>query len=311
MLGKTAGGLYWMFRYLERGENTARLVDAGLHIALTHAQSEDDQWDSLLETTEARRQFEASGRIADRQNVLEFLLSDRSNPSSVLSCFHAARTNARLVRTAITREVWESVNETWLTLNEALSRPIIVSELPDLLALIRRQNSLVRGALHGTMLRNDTYDFCRLGSAVERADNTSRILDVKYYVLLPTAIPVGSPFDNVQWESVLRSVSGQRAYRWLHGTDVSASGIADFLIFDTRMPRSLMFSLRETTDLLASLETAYAMTVESHAMAKRQMDVLDGQSVKQVIETGLHEFLQSFRQDNASRAVQIEQDFRF
>jgi len=311
VLGKTAGGLYWMFRYLERGENTARLIDAGFHIALTHGQSGNDQWESILETAGVKKAFDDTGRTADRRNTLEYLLSDRSNPSSVLSCFHAARTNGRLVRTAITREVWEAVNESWLTLSEALARPIDISELPELLALTRRQNALVRGALHGTMLRNDAYDFSRLGTFVERADNTSRILDVKYYVLLPSAIQVGSSLDNVQWEMVLRSVSGQRAYRWLNGADISASGITDFLIFDKRMPRSLLFATTEVASILALLKKAYDMPVESHNMVVKQVEALEANTINDIIDNGLHEFLQGFRSENANRASQIERDFRF
>ncbi|MGI9356672.1 MAG: alpha-E domain-containing protein [Rhizobiaceae bacterium] len=311
MLGKTAGGLYWMFRYLERGENAARLVDAGFHIALTHGQSGNDQWESVLETAGVKESFAETGQVAERRSVLEYLLCDRSNPSSVLSCFHAARTNARLVRTAITREVWEAVNESWITLQDALARPIDVSELPGLLALIRRQNALVRGALHGTMLRNDAFDFCRLGTFTERADNTARILDVKYYVLLPSAIQVGSSLDNVQWEMVLRSVSGQRAYRWLNGAEISASGITDFLIFDKRMPRSLLFCTTQVVSILAFLQTAYDMPVACHDMGIKQLEALDARTIDNIFEMGLHEFLQEFRSENANRASQIERDFRF
>ena len=150
-----------------------------------------------------------------------------------------------------------------------------------------------------------------IGTFLERADNTARILDVKYYVLLPSAIQVGSSLDNVQWETILRSVSGQRAYSWLNGTDISASGITDFLIFDKRMPRSLLFSTAEVASILALLKKAYDMPVKSHDMAVKQVQALDTNKIDGIFEMGLHEFLLDFRSENANRASQIEQDFRF
>ena len=161
MLGKTAGGLFWMFRFLERSENTSRLVEAGFHIALTRSDAAEDEWASVLAAAGARESFLARHERFEQARVIDFLLRDRSNPSSVLSVVEAARNNARLVRTALTREVWEATNECWMTLKDALARPVRERELPEVLGIIRRQSALVRGALHGTMLRNDIYDFAR------------------------------------------------------------------------------------------------------------------------------------------------------
>ena len=190
-LGKTAGGLYWMFRYLERSENTTRLLDAGFRMSLTRSASAQNQWRSILETTSATEAFLERHTEAELIKVVDFLLRDRSNPSSILSVMEAARENARMSRTALTREVWEAINEAWIQMKSLLLRPISEREVPKVLSAIRQQSSLVRGALHGTMLRNDVYNFSRIGTFIERADSTARTLDVKYYLLLPSSSLVG------------------------------------------------------------------------------------------------------------------------
>lgn len=164
MLGKTAGGLFWMFRYLERSENTARLVEAGFRMGLTRPDGADDEWGSVLQTAAAAAPYAERHGEVEAAKVIDFLLRDSSNPSSVLSAIANARQNARLVRTAITREVWEAVNDTYMILKQTLARQVPMRELPEVLGMIRQQSALVRGALHGTMLRNDGFDFARLGT---------------------------------------------------------------------------------------------------------------------------------------------------
>ncbi|MCU4653814.1 alpha-E domain-containing protein [Roseibacterium sp. SDUM158016] len=311
MLGKTAGGLFWMFRYLERSENTARLVEAGFRIALTRPDGADDEWASVLQTAAVAGAYQARHGEVEAARAIDFLLRDTTNSSSVLSAIASARQNARLVRTALTREVWEAVNDTYMILKETLARPVRPRDLPEVLATIRQQSALVRGALHGTMLRNDIFDFCRLGTFLERADNTARILDVKYYVLLPSISQIGSSLDNVQWETILRSVAGQRAYRWITQGESSPMGIADFLIFDGRMPRSLRFSVSKIATNLAYLETGYGTRLPS----RDQIDVLkarlDTMTIERVFEDGLHEFIIDFLADIARLGQQIEKDYRF
>ena len=311
MLGKTAGGLFWMFRHLERSENTARLLEAGFRMALTRSAATEDEWASVVSAAGCKQNY--SEHYADYKavNVIDFLLRDSSNPSSVISVVKAARDNARLVRTALTREVWEATNECWITLKDLLSRPIGESELPNVLGTIRQQSGLVRGALHGTMLRNDIYDFARLGTFLERADNTARILDVKYYVLLPSASFIGSSLDNVQWESILRSVSAQRAYRWLNQGDSNPVWIADFLILDRRLPRSLAFCYAKIIGNLNYLADDYAMRHPSHDLAGATFQQLKDRPIESIFETGLHEFLVEFIRRNTELGIQIEQDYRF
>lgn len=311
MLGKTAGGLFWMFRNLERSENTARLLEAGFRMALTRSASAADEWESVVTTAGVKQAFSTRHGQYDAASVIDFLLRDRDNPSSVASVIDSARNNARLVRTALTREVWEATNECWITLQDLLSKPVRERELPDVLGTVRQQSGLVRGALHGTMLRNDIYDFARLGTFVERADNTARILGVKYYVLLPAATFVGSSLDNVQWESILRSVSAQRAYRWLNQGEINPVWIADFLIRDKRMPRSLAFCAEQIVGNLNLLAEDYGVRHPSLDMADAIYARLKEKSIQSIFDSGLHEFIVGFIRDNAALASQIEQDYRF
>jgi uncharacterized alpha-E superfamily protein len=311
MLGKTAGGLFWMFRNLERSENTARLLEAGFRIALTRSAAAEDEWAYVVSTAGAEQEYSDRYGQYDAANVIDFLLRDRSNPSSVVSVIEAARNNARLVRTALTREVWEATNECWMTLRDLLSQPVHERELPEALGTIRQQSALVRGALHGTMLRNDIYDFARLGTFLERADNTARILGVKYYVLLPSASFVGSSLDNVQWESILRSVSAQRAYRWLNQGDINPTWIAEFLIRDRRLPRSLAFCYAKIVANLNYLADDYGLNHPCHEQANAIFQRLKDSPIESIFESGLHEFIVDFISGNTALGSQIEQDYRF
>lgn len=300
-----------MFRYLERSENIARLVDAGLRMALTGPSNARDEWSSVIDTAAVREEYLKQHQDFGSKGVVDYLLRDRSNPSSVMSSITTARNNARLVRTALTREVWEATNECWIVLGELLSKPIAERELPDVLSTIRRQNAQVRGALHGTMLRNDIFNFCRLGTFLERADNTARILDVKYYVLLPSASQVGSSLDNVQWDTILRSVSGQRAYRMMHGPDVDTRNIVHFLVFDPRMPRSLTFCFNKIADNLRHLTIGDDLPRPCLDLIDHQVAWLNGYTVEKVFDRGLHEFLEEYKQRSNSLGLQIEKDYRF
>ena len=248
LLGRTANGLYWMNRYIERAENMARLLDAGLRMALTRSENADEEWTSVVVSAGAEEAFRVRHSEFTVTTVSDFLLRDTGNPSSVMSSIETARSNARMVRTALTRETWESINEAWMALKRMLGGPIDPRDLPKVLDAIKRETALIRGTFFGTMLRNEIFDFSQLGTFVERADNTARILDVKYYVLLPSISWVGSSLDNYQWESILRSVAAHRSYRWVYEADYRPTNIADYLILNARMPRSLAFCYRNIAD---------------------------------------------------------------
>ncbi|MDZ7629133.1 MAG: alpha-E domain-containing protein [Parvularculaceae bacterium] len=310
MLGRTAAGLFWMFRYLERAENCARLIDAGFRIALTRGGQSAGEWESIAATAGVVSAYRNVHDAFDGARVIDFLLRDRRNPSSAMASIEAARTNARAVRTALTREVWEATNEAYLILRDILAAPVSERGLPEALSLIRREVAQVRGAFHGTMLRNDIFNFCLVGTYLERADNTARILDVKYYVLLPSPVLVGTAADNVQWDMILRAVSAQRSFRWLN-SEVSAYGIAQFLILDRRMPRSLAYCYAGLVDNLKNIGSDYRFEAPSTALAAASHRRLAEGSMDEIFASGLHEFIGAFILANNDLGARIEADYRF
>ena len=311
MLGKTAGGLYWMARNLERSENTARMIETGQRIALTRAGDTTDEWGSVLRAAAVESGFAEKHGEPARDTVIDWMLRDKDNPSSVMRAVEGARSNARIVRTALTEDVWEAVNACWMTLCDGLARKVSERELPKLLDAIRHHSALVRGAMHGTMLRNDCYDFARIGTFIERADNTARIIDVKYYVLLPSAMAVGSRLDNVQWETILRSVSGEGGYRMSYGHDVRPREIVRFLVHDRRMPRSLTFCCGKIRDNLGYLANDYAMRHPCHDQIEALCQRFAGRDVDAIFDYGLHEYIQETISCLGGLSRQIEVDYRF
>ena len=311
MLGRTANGLYWMNRYIERAENMARLVDAGLRMALTRSHNASEEWTSVVVSAGVEVAFAARHSEYTSATVSDFLIRDVSNPSSAMSSIETARMNARMVRTALTRETWESINEAWMSMKRMLAAPIDERDLPAVLDTIKRETALIRGAFYGTMLRNEIFDFAQVGTYVERADNTARILDVKYYVLLPSISWVGSTLDNYQWESILRSVAAHRSYRWVYDAEYKPTNIADFLILNSRMPRSLTFCYRFIVEHLGFRAADYGERLACHTLAEDILGQLRNSSVKDIFDTGLHEFLDVFIARNNKFGEQIAKDYRF
>ena len=312
MLGRTANGIFWMMRYLERAENTARLLDAGFRLALTKGQNAArSEWRSVLVTIGSDESFARRNSDYTGPAVINFILRERDNPGSVLAMIEGARTNARTVRTAITREVWEATNESWMVLSDVLARPVRAANLGAVLAAIRRHSTLVRGAMDGTMLRNEIFNFARIGTFVERADNTARILDVKYHVLLPSLGLVGSALDNSQWDTVLRSVAGERAYRWLNAGSMDARGIAEFLILDGRFPRSMAFCYEKLRSNMASLARQYGHETPAHELLRDAGSRLHNTSTAQIFDYGLHETIVAMIAEIKAIADAIASDYRF
>ncbi|WP_275784127.1 alpha-E domain-containing protein [Pararhizobium gei] len=311
MLGRTANGLNWMFRYIERAENSARLIDAGMRMSLTRSQATEDDWDGVLQSSGVRDIYDDQYESLTSADAIDFLLRDQSNPSSVMSCIDSSRNNARMVRTALTRETWEATNECWLDLKTMLSRRVKPADLPEVIDAIKRRTGLIRGAFHGTMLRNEIFNFSRIGTFIERADNTARILDVKYYVLLPAVSQVGSSIDNVQWESILRSVSAHRSYGWVYEAEYKPSNIADFLILNGRMPRSLAYCYEKIVSNLGYLAREYGETHAAHATASETLSSLRSHSIKDVMDQGLHEYIENFIGYNNRLGQEISDGYRF
>lgn len=312
MLGRTANGLFWMFRYLERAENTARLLEAGFRLALTRGQgAATGEWRSVLVTLGQDQSFVARYAEFSEAQVINWVLRDADNPGSVINMLDHARSNARSVRTALTREVWEATNEAWMALRQMLGRPVRANNLGEILATIRRHATLVRGAMEGTMLRNENFNFARIGTFIERSDSTARILDVKYYVLLPSVGWVGSSLDNVQWETVLRSVSGERAYRWLNAGQIDPRGIANFLVLDGRFPRSLRSCYQKVESNMEGLARQYGCRSAAHEVVARTAGKLESATIETILEHGLHEFILDFLAENRAVADAIAREYRF
>jgi uncharacterized alpha-E superfamily protein len=312
MLGRVANGIFWMYRYLERAENTARLLAAGHRMTLTRGQdAASEEWRSVLTTLGLLASYDETHEAYDGAHVCDFVLRGRNNPESVLVMFERARTNARYCRSAITAEVWEALNEGWMTLRDLLARPVRDTNLNLVLAAIRRESTIARGATHGSMLRNETYSFARSGTFLERADNTARILDVKYYLLLPSLSYVGTALDTGQWDNILRSISGERAYRWLNAGRMDARSIAEFLILDDRFPRSLAFCYAAMRENLAALDRLHGQQRRSHECLRQSDLSLHGRTIETIFDQGLHEFLTGFIVQNNQIAAAIAEDYRF
>ena len=312
MLGRTANGLFWMFRYLERAENTARLLDAGLRMALTRDfVTAEEEWRSVIATSGQRAAYEAKHSSYTGMQAWNFMLREKDNAASIICMFKLVRQNARLARNAISGELWEAINENWLIIEEQLAKPVGENKVMETVKTIRRAGTMARGALTGSMLREEGYHFSLTGMFIERADAIARILDIKYYLLLPSLSYVGSSLDTGQWDTVLRSVSGDRAYRWLNAGHIDARNICEFLILDDRFPRSLAFCHSQLRENLAALARLHGAEGESNELMRDADTRLSDLSIDDIFEQGLHEFLIDFTRTNAAIGNAIAADYRF
>ncbi|MDG5750663.1 alpha-E domain-containing protein [Qipengyuania sp. XHP0211] len=312
MLGRTANGLFWMFRYLERAENTARLLDAGLRMALTRdLVTAEEEWRSVMATAGQKQGYESKHGTYTGMQAWNYMLRDKGNPASILSMFGQVRQNARLARNAISGELWEAINENWLVMEKQLGKPVGENRVLDTVATIRRAGTLAHGAMEGSMLRDEGYHFAQAGTFIERADSIARILDIKYYLLLPSLSYVGSSLDTGQWDQVLRSVSGDRAYRWLNAGQIDAKGICEFLILDDAFPRSLAFCHSELRANLAALARLHGREGQSNELMREADTRITDLTIDEVFDQGLHEFLLEFMSSNAAIGQAIAQDYRF
>jgi len=314
MLGRTASSLFWMSRYIERAENMARLLEVGYRISLMPRAVEGhrDEWLSTLTSAACQASYFGKHKDITTKNIIHHLLFDDDNPSSVRTCLKTARNNGRAVRTALTRDVWESLNGTWNEFVQIKPGSITTDRLPGFLDWIKQRAMLFRGALLGTMLRHDTYFFSQLGTFIERADNTARILAVKSYILLPKPSDVGSDVDIQQWATVLRSVSAHRSYRWFYRDSTYRPWlVAEFLILREEMPRSLTFCYQWITRSLDGLAEDYGKSYGCQREASEIYARLEAGKMDDIFQSGLHEFLQDFVKANNQLAAEIAQTYNF
>lgn len=312
MLGRTANRLFWMFRYLERAENTARMLDAGLRMAVTRdLATAEDEWRSVIAVSGLTSAYEAKHDGYAGEQVWNFILRETAHPESVLAMMEDVRTNARAVRSVISGELWEVINEGWMALRDALATPVGQGSVGDVVALVRRTGTLAHGAMVGTLLRNEGFHFARAGTFIERADSVARMLDMKYYLLLPSLSYVGSSMDRGQWDNLLRSVSGDSAYSSLNAGEIDARGIVEFLVLDERFPRSLSFCHSTLRYDLAELARIHGREGSCNALMREADMYMADLSIEDVFERGLHEFLLGFINTNSAIAAAIAEDYRF
>jgi uncharacterized alpha-E superfamily protein len=311
MLSRTAENLFWIARYIERAETTARLLEVGARITLMPSAGDGyrNEWDSLLRASGTALGFAQKYGDPVQRNIESYLFFDRDNPSSVASCLERARENGRIVRTALTTQVWDALNTAFAEMRALERQERSELELSRLTEWTMRHAAMLRGAIDATLLRNDGYDFLGLGFALERADSTARLMDVKYYVLLPRVDFVGSGLDNYQWQTLLRALSAHRAFHWAYGGEITAAKIAHFLILNPQCPRSLLASTVTAVQHLDRLARGYGGTTPAQTRARALQDQLSATSVDDVFEEGLHEFLTRFVRDIGSLAALVQDSY--
>lgn len=294
MLSRTADNLFWIARNMERAETIARLLEVGARMSLLPtAQGFRSDWDSLLRASGNASGYSAKYGPPDQKNIESYLFFDRDNPNSVASCITNARENGRIIRTALTTQVWDALNTAFQELRQ-IEANRMGHDLSFLTDWATRHAAMVRGSIDATLLRNDGYNFLNIGYYLERGDSTARLMDVKYYVLLPRADFVGSGLDNDQWSMLLRAMSANRAFHWAYGGELTSAKIAHFLILNPECPRSLITCVAGMNNHMARLSKHYGRETAATNAAARLMAELEGQSTDRIFDEGLHEFLTRF-----------------
>ena len=291
MLSRVADSIYWLSRYVERAENVARFIDVNLQLMLDIGAGAAQQWQPLVDTTGDREVFNRRYPEPSQANVIQFLTFDPGNPNSILACLRAARENARSVREIISSDMWLQLNKFYLMVQSAASEPRIFRAPYDFFHEVKLASQSFDGITDATMSHAEAWNFARLGRMLERADKTSRILDVKYFILLPSADQVGSAVDDIQWAAVLRSASAFEMYRKRHGR-ISPRGVVDFLLLDPQFPRAIRFCL------LAARDSFHAISGTPSGTFRHPPEKLLGQlcadlayvSVDDIIDRGPHEY---------------------
>ncbi|GJE28364.1 alpha-E domain-containing protein [Methylobacterium organophilum] len=312
MLSRTADNLYWLSRYVERAEFVARILDAAHRLAAlpsNYGGGESNEWASALSSAGDPEVFKTLYDTVDEHTVCNFLAFSPHNPSSIRSCIATARENARSIRTALTTEMWEAINGAYLELRNYEGRELNREEFSLFLDWVKRTSLAFDGSAYRTMLRNDAYWFTRLGTAIERADNTARILDVKYQILLPASERVGGSLDYFQWTTILREVSAFNAYHWVYRESIKPLLVADLLILNREMPRSLASCYRMLVEHLDLIADAYGRRGESQRLASNLRARLHGADIERIFASGLHEFIEGFIADNNKIGAAISEQY--
>jgi uncharacterized alpha-E superfamily protein len=295
LLSRVAEAVYWMGRYIERAENVARFIDVNQNLMIDLPHGFGEQWQPIIDTTGDRAAFLESFGEATQANVVQFLAFATSNPNSIYSCVLAARENARSVRETISSEMWEQINSLYLLI-AAESRMQLAEGLPEFCRQVRMACHLFQGISHSTMSHNEAWHFIRLGTSLERADKTTRILDVKYFILLPSVSDVGTPYDDIQWGAVLKSVSGFEMYRKCFGR-ITPDRVVAFLLLDGEFPRALRYCIGLADNSLHAITGTrlgnFSCSAEQRLGLVRSE--LDYAQVEPILQSGLHEFFDALQ----------------
>ncbi|HEY2760328.1 MAG TPA: alpha-E domain-containing protein [Pirellulales bacterium] len=307
MLSRVADCIFWMSRYIERAENAARFVDVNLNLTLDLGGTLANQWDPLIYTTGDHEHFYERYGAATQKNALSMITFDEQNPNSIVSCLKYARENARSVREIIAAPVWEELNKFYWFVTHAARNGQAGDNPFEFFNQVKRNGQLIVGIMEATMSRGEAWHFAQLGRLLERADKTSRILDVKYYILLPTVTDVGTPLDAIQWSALLKSASALEMYRKRHG-HITPEEVAAFLILDAEFPRALRFCLRGAEESLHAVTGTAPGTFRNQAERRlgQLRSELDYAQIGDIIEHGLHEFIDQFQRklNLAGEAIQ-------
>ncbi|MGE8659877.1 MAG: alpha-E domain-containing protein [Achromobacter sp.] len=322
MLSRTADNLFWMCRYTERAENTARMLDVNLQMSLLpqDAQTREGSWNAVLRISELHRLYHAKHAAVSPHDVLQYMVRDAENPSSIYSCMRAARENARAVRGSLTTEVWETYNTTWLELLKHLHTGLLERNPGEFFEWVKFRSHLARGVTIGTMLEDEALYFMRIGMHLERADNTARMLDVKFHERDGNGTPQ-QPQDGrgeghaagalqsefYRWSALLSSVSGLEVYRKVYRDVITPDRVAELLILHPDMPRSLLAAMRAVADDLARVSNQ--RSTETERRAGMLCAELQFGRVEDILRNGLHQYLEHFLDRINDLGNRISQDF--
>ncbi len=314
MLSRTAASLYWMGRYMERAENLARILEVGYRMSQMpdlEGGGTRNEWPSSAVAAAGEAGLLKKHGEANLETVISYIALDADNPSSIHACLKTARTNARAVRTALTNEMWESLNDTWLEFSGQWLKSLNKDNLLPFLDWVKTRSTLFRGAMLGTMLRDEAYHFINVGGFLERTDNTARILDVKFHVLLPEGQMIGGSVDYYQWATVLRSVSALGSYHWVYRDAIEPWKVAELLILRHEMPRSLVYTLSQVDRYLGTIARNHGQRYDCQRLAGKMHAELDYAKIQDIYQAGLHEYLTKFLERNSALGQEIAKNFHF
>jgi len=299
MLSRVADSLYWMSRYIERAENGARLLDVNLQLLLDIGNEAEamQHWAPVIASLEETDLFDSLYATADERSVTEFVTLQKKNPNSIFSCLTLARENARTTREQISSEMWEQINRLYLFVRSDAAKKLLRSSPHEFFKRVIAGSHLFQGITDATMTHGEGWDFIRIGTLLERADSSSRILDVKYHILLPTGEDVGGNVDTIQWMAVLKSCSALEAYCKLYVSQVAPWKVAEFLITHRDFPRSIRYCIDSLDAALHRIsgvaETLYAN--EAERLSGRLRSDVDYVTIGEILESGLHEYLEAIQ----------------